>query len=262
KAMQEVSGPVVAIALVLSSVFVPVAFVPGITGRMYQQFALTIASSVIISGINALPLSPALSALLLRPGGTTRGPLGRFYAAFNRGFARVTEGYVGWTHFAVRRSARTLLMLGVLTGGALLLGWRPPGGLVPHGDPGYLFVNVQLPDAASMERTDAVCKQVEAILEKTPGVGDYNTIAGYSLIAQSSATYNAFFFVSLDPWQERHTAQTGFQGTLNAQSSAPTTCFFCVSREPWHERHTEGTGFKGSLNALNRQFAAIPAAQV
>jgi HAE1 family hydrophobic/amphiphilic exporter-1 len=229
KAMQEVAGPVVAIALVLSAVFIPVAFVPGITGRMYQQFALTIAISVIISAINALTLSPALSSILLEPAGQSRGPLGRFFAAFNRGFEWATGRYVGGTAFAVRRAARTLLMLIVLTGAAGLLGWRLPTGFVPDEDQGYLFVNVQLPDAASMERTDEVCKQVEAILEKTPGVGDYNTVAGYSLISQSTATYNAFFFVSL---------------------------------EPWHERHEPQTQFRGIVQALNRQLASIPAAQV
>jgi HAE1 family hydrophobic/amphiphilic exporter-1 len=229
KAMQEVAGPVVAIALVLSSVFIPVAFVPGITGRMYQQFALTIAISVLISAINALTLSPALSALLLRPAGQSRGPLARFFAAFNRAFDRATEGYVGGTAVCVRKSGRTLVGLVALTAGAGLLGWRLPGGFVPDEDQGYMFVNVQLPDAASMERTDAVCKQVEAILAEAPGVADYNTVAGYSLISQISSTYNAFFFVSLDPW---------------------------------HERTTPETDFRAIVRDLNRRFAAIPGAQV
>jgi HAE1 family hydrophobic/amphiphilic exporter-1 len=228
KAMQEVAGPVIAIALVLSAVFVPVAFVPGITGRMYQQFALTIAISVLISAVNALTLSPALSALLLKPG-AQGGLLGRFFAAFNRGFERTTNGYVSFTAVCIRKTAFTLLMLLVLTAAAGLLGWRLPTGFVPDEDQGYLFVNVQLPDAASMERTDAVCKQVEAILDKTQGVGDYNTVAGYSLISQSSATYNAFFFVSLEEWSERTTPETDFQAILTS---------------------------------LNREFAAIPGAQV
>jgi HAE1 family hydrophobic/amphiphilic exporter-1 len=229
KAMQEVSGPVVAIALVLSSVFIPVAFVPGITGRLYQQFAITIAISVLISAINALTLSPALSALLLKPTGKTRGPLGRFFAAFNRGFEKATERYVGWTGLCVGKAGRTLVALLALTVFTGLLGGRLPGGFVPDEDQGYLFVNVQLPDAASMERTDAVCKQVEEILERTEGVGAYNTVAGYSMISQSSATYTAFFFVSLDPWHERHTAETNF---------------------------------KAIVASLNRQLRVIPAAQV
>ena len=214
KAMEEVAGPVVAIALVLSAVFIPVAFVPGITGRMYQQFALTIAVSVVISAINALTLSPALSALLLKPTAGSTGPLGRFFAAFNRAFDATTQRYVGITGVAVKKWGRTLVLLLVLTVGAGLLGWKLPGGFVPDEDQGYLFVNVQLPDAASMERTDEVCKQVEAILAETEGVSDFNTVAGYSLISQSSATYNAFFFVSLAPWDERHTPETGFKGIV------------------------------------------------
>ncbi|RIL08095.1 MAG: hydrophobe/amphiphile efflux-1 family RND transporter [Proteobacteria bacterium] len=229
RAMKEVGGPVIAIALVLSAVFVPVAFVPGITGRMYQQFALTIAISVIISAINALTLSPALCSLLLKPAAASTGLLGRFFAAFNRVFDRATNGYVGVTGVCVRRAGRSLVGLVALTAAAGLLGWKLPTGFVPDEDQGYLFVNVQLPDAASMERTDAVCKQVEAILADTEGVGAYNTIAGYSLISQSSATYNAFFFVSL---------------------------------EPWHERTTPETGFKAILATLNRRLAAIPGAQV
>lgn len=229
KAMQEVAGPVVAIALVLSAVFIPVAFVPGITGRMYQQFALTIAISVVISAINALTLSPALAALLLKPAGASQGLLARFFAAFNRGFEATTQRYVGLTGSAVRKTARTLLMLVAFTAAAALLGWRLPVGFVPDEDQGYLFVNVQLPDAASMERTDAVCKQVEAVLEDTPGVGDYNTVAGYSLISQSSSTYNAFFFVSL---------------------------------EPWHHRKTPETDFKAIVASLNRRLGAIPGAQI
>ncbi len=230
KAMQEVAGPVVAIALVLSAVFIPVAFVPGITGRMYQQFALTIAVSVIISAINALTLSPALSALLLKPvSGAKQNLLGRFFAAFNRGFDRTTNTYVGWTGIAVQKSKRTLLLLVAVTVVAGLIGGRLPRGFVPDEDQGYLFVNVQLPDAASMERTDEVCKQVEAILAETEGVGAFNTVAGFSLISQSSATYNAFFFVSLDPWDERHTAETSF---------------------------------KGIVAGLNKRFSSIPAAQV
>jgi HAE1 family hydrophobic/amphiphilic exporter-1 len=229
KAMEEVSGPVIAIALVLSAVFIPVAFVPGITGRLYQQFALTIAISVLISAVNALTLSPALSALLLKPAGEKRGPLARFFGAFNRGFDAVTKRYVGGTGIAIRRAGVTLVMLLVLTAGAGFFGWTLPIGFVPDEDQGYLFVNVQLPDAASMERTDAVCKQVEAILAETQGVAQFNTVAGYSLLSQSSATYNAFFWVSLAPWEERKTPQTDF---------------------------------KAIVRGLNARFAEIPAAQV
>jgi HAE1 family hydrophobic/amphiphilic exporter-1 len=257
KAMQEVSGPVVAIALVLTAVFVPVAFVPGITGRMYQQFALTIAVSMIISAINALTLSPALASLLLKPGAQSSGLLGRFFAAFNRGFDAATQRYVGFTGVCVRKAARTMLFLVILTAGAGLLGSRLPKGFVPDEDQGYLFVNVQLPDAASMERTDAVCKEVEAILADTEGVGPFNTIAGYSLISQSSATYNAFFFVSLDPWHERTTPETDFKAivaTLNAKlRTIPGAQVFAFLPPP-----IQGIGTGGGFSVMLQDRSGAP----
>jgi HAE1 family hydrophobic/amphiphilic exporter-1 len=203
KAMEEVSSPVIGIAVILAAVFIPVAFIPGITGRLYQQFALTIAISVLLSAFNALTLSPALSALLLRPRKPTRGPLGRFFAAFNRGFDRMTRGYVTWTRLAIGKSLRSLALLGLLT---LLAGGiisRLPASFVPTEDQGYLFANVQIQDAASLQRTDAVCRKVEEVLARTEGVERFNTIVGYSLISQVSATYTGFFFVTLEPWAER-----------------------------------------------------------
>jgi HAE1 family hydrophobic/amphiphilic exporter-1 len=203
KAMSEVSGPVIAIALILTAVFLPTAFVPGITGRMYQQFAVTIAVSVLLSAFNALTLSPALSAMLLRPRKEQRGPLGAFFRGFNRVFGRATDGYVHWCGILIRKSARAMLLL---AGVAVLAGWlggRLPGGFLPEEDQGYLYLAVQLPDAASLQRTDAVCKRVEEILAATPGVASYNTVVGYSLLSTVYATYNAFFFVTFEEWGER-----------------------------------------------------------
>jgi hydrophobic/amphiphilic exporter-1 (mainly G- bacteria), HAE1 family len=203
KAMSEVSGPVVAIALILAAVFLPTAFIPGITGRLYQQFAVTISVSVILSAFNALTLSPALSALLLRPRKPPRGPLGAFFRGFNRVFGRATDGYVHWCGILIRKSARAMLLLAgvvVLVG---VLGSRLPGGFLPEEDQGYLFLAVQLPNAASLQRTDAVCRQVEEILAKTPGVQSYNTVVGFSLLATVMSTYNAFFFVTFEEWGER-----------------------------------------------------------
>ena len=216
KAMEEVSGPVVAIALVLTAVFVPVAFMGGITGRLYQQFALTIAFSVMISALNALTLSPALASLLLRPGAPSSGPLGRFFAAFNRGFDRTTKGYVRWTGILVGKTARGIALLLVATLGAGLLGRSVPGGFLPDEDQGFLMVNMQLPDAASLQRTDEVARQVERMIAATPGVQAYNTIVGYSLLTQTSASYSTFFFVTLKPWEERHSEEETFRGVLTA----------------------------------------------
>jgi multidrug efflux pump len=203
KAMSEVTGPVIAIALILSAVFVPTAFIPGITGRLYQQFAITIAVSVIFSAFNALTLSPALSALLLRPRKEARGPLGAFFRWFNRVFGKATEGYVRWCGLLIGKSARAMLLLLGMTVLAGFFGSRLPGGFLPEEDQGYLYLAVQLPNAASLQRADAVCKDVEAILAATPGVQSYNTVTGFSLLSQVNATYTGFFFVTLKNWGER-----------------------------------------------------------
>jgi HAE1 family hydrophobic/amphiphilic exporter-1 len=203
KAMSEVSGPVVAIALILTAVFLPTAFVPGITGRLYQQFAVTIAVSVLLSAFNALTLSPALSALLLRPRKPARGPLGAFFRWFNHWFGRATDGYVHWCGVLIRKSARAMLLLAGVAVLAGLLGSRLPGGFLPEEDQGYLYLAVQLPNAASLQRTDVACRRVEEILAKTPGVQSYNTIVGFSLLSTVYATYNAFFFVTFEEWGER-----------------------------------------------------------
>src|SRR2546425_539901 len=204
KAMHEVSAPVVAIALVLAAVFVPTAFVPGITGRMYQQFALTIAVSVLISAFNALTLSPALSALLLRPKREMRGPLGWFFRGFNRVFEQVMGGYLDGSHFLIRKAAFAILLLLVVAAVSGLIGIRLPGGFVPEEDQGYFYVNAQLPLAASLERTAGVMDKLDAILEDTPGVKYYTGVGGFSLLSAVSTTYNGFYFVSLEPWDQRN----------------------------------------------------------
>jgi HAE1 family hydrophobic/amphiphilic exporter-1 len=203
KAMEQVSGPVVAIALILAAVFVPTAFIPGITGRLYQQFAVTIAVSVVISAFNALSLSPALSALLLRPRKEARGPLGTFFRWFNRWFGRATDGYVNWCGHLMRKAGFSMVLLLVVVVLAGFLGSRLPSGFLPEEDQGYFYLNVQLPTAASLERTDDVAKKIDAILKETPGVEMYNTIVGFSLLSVANTSYHAFYFVTLKPWEER-----------------------------------------------------------
>ena len=203
KAMEEVSGPVIAIALILAAVFIPTAFIPGITGRLYQQFAVTIAVSVMFSAFNALSLSPALAALLLRPRKETRGPLGFFFTGFNKIFGSATNGYVAACRLLMRRGLICILflILAVLASG--WLGGKIPGGFVPTEDQGYLFANLSLPDGASLQRTAAACQRVQEILRKVPGIQDVTSIAGYSMLSGVSTTYNGFFFVTLKPWDER-----------------------------------------------------------
>jgi HAE1 family hydrophobic/amphiphilic exporter-1 len=194
---------VIGIALVLSAVFIPTAFLPGITGRLYQQFALTIAISVIFSAFNALSLSPALSSLLLRPRKKSRGPLAWFFDKFNRVFASATHGYVNWSRLAIRKTVISFALLAVLAVGAGFFGSRLPSGFLPEEDQGYIFVALQLPDAASLERTDKVCREIEDFLSKTPGVQYTTSVVGFSLLSLVSDTYHAFFFVNFKPWSER-----------------------------------------------------------
>ena len=203
KAMEEVTAPVIGIGMVLSAVFIPVAFMGGIQGRMNMQFAITIAVSVLISTFNALTLSPALASLILKPKKPAKGPLGKFFGWFNRVFGKATDGYVKISSILVRRaflSVAILLGFIVLSG---LLGKKLPAGFLPDEDQGYFFVNVQLPDAASLQRTDAVCFKIEKMLAETKGIKYITTVAGYSLLSGASAPYTAFYFVTLDPWDER-----------------------------------------------------------
>jgi len=201
QAMKEVSGPVVAIALVLTAVFVPVAFMGGITGRLYQQFAVTIAISVLFSAFNALSLSPALAALLLRP--AQKSFLTPFYNWFNRVFGRFTDGYLSFTAILVRKAFRSVVIVAVVVVLAGVLGTRIPGGFVPDEDNGYFFVNLQLPDAASLERTNAASQRAEEIIKNTKGVAYTTAVTGYSMLTGAYASNTAFIFVSLQPWHDR-----------------------------------------------------------
>jgi HAE1 family hydrophobic/amphiphilic exporter-1 len=211
KAMEELSGPVVGIALVLASVFVPTVFIPGITGRLYQQFALTIAISVMLSAFNALTLSPALSALLLRPKKETRGPLGKFFRVFNSYWERSTNSFVRLSGDVIRKGALVLVLLAVAGGAAWLLGKHLPTSFLPDEDQGYLYINMQLPNAASLERTSAAARQVEKVLANTPGVQYTTSVVGFSLLSYVRTSYNAFFWVSLKPWDDRKSQAEQYQ---------------------------------------------------
>src|ERR1700716_93926 len=211
KAMQELSGPVIGIALVLSAVFVPTVFIPGITGRLYQQFALTIAISVILSAFNALTLSPALAALLLRPKKESRGPLGKFFEWFNRIFERASKGYVRLSGGLIRKSALALALLVAFGLAGVFFGSRVPSSFLPDEDQGYVYINMDLPNAASLERTSAAARQVEQILANTPGVEYTTSVVGFSLLSFVRTTYNGFFFVTLKPWSDRTARAEQFQ---------------------------------------------------
>jgi len=221
KAMEEVSGPVVAIGLILAAVFVPVGFMGGISGLLYQQFAITIALSVLLSVVNALTLSPALAGLLLKPvDPNKRSLLTPFYNGFNRVFGWVTDRYVGFAGVLVRKMFRGVVFMGVLVYVIVMLVQRIPGGFVPEEDQGYLLINALLPDAASLERTDAVMKKVEKILHEHEAVEGFNTISGFSLLTGAYSSNMGFFFVQLKPWEERHSPELVSFGVINALNQA------------------------------------------
>ena len=220
RGMEEISGPVIGIALVLSSVFVPTAFIPGITGRLYQQFAVTIAISVIISAFNALSLSPALAALLLRPPRASKGPLRRFFDWFNGLFHRATNGYVRACGGLIHKGAVSMIILGLFAAAAVYLGEKLPAGFLPDEDQGYVFVNLQLPHAASLERTSAAARKVEGILAQTPGVQYTTSVIGFSLLNYVQTTYNAFFFAVLKPWSTRTQRDEQYQAIRNHLNQA------------------------------------------
>ncbi len=215
QAMKEVSGPVVGMSLILSAVFMPVAFLGGLTGQMYQQFALTIAISVLLSAFCALSLAPALAAMILKPvkeGG--RGPLRWFYRQFNRGFEATTSGYVGLSRLLVRRASLSILVLVAVVFGAWFFGKEVPAGFIPDEDQGLVGVNVQLPAAASLERTSDVLAQVEEILGRTEGIQSFATIGGYGVVTNTYQPNFGTIFARLDPWEERASETLHVKGVM------------------------------------------------
>ena len=225
KAMEEVGGPVVAIALILAAVFIPTAFIPGITGRMYQQFAVTIAISVLISAFNALTLSPALASLLLKPKDkeAKKGPLAKAYGLFNKFFSRTTDSFVHTSSVLIHKSAIAMLGLVLVAIVAVFLGNSLPSGFLPTEDQGYMFLALQLPDGASAQRTDAAQQKITAALLKTPGIQGVIAVTNFSLLTQVQSTNAGFFFVALKPWDTRKTKQEQLeyiQGHLQQQLSA------------------------------------------
>ena len=220
KAMEEVSGPVIAIGLILTAVFVPVGFMGGITGRLYQQFAITIAISVLLSVINALTLSPALAAMLLKPASGKKSLLTPLYNGFNRVFGRTTDAYVSFSAILIRKMFRSMAFIGILIFATVSLVRNIPAGFLPEEDQGYLLINALLPDAASLERTDAVMRKVEKELQGNHAVEGYNAISGFSLLTGAYSSNMGFFFVQLKPWHDRHGAEASAAGVIKALNSS------------------------------------------
>ena len=211
KAMDELTGPVVGIALVLSAVFVPTVFIPGITGRLYQQFAITIAISVIISAFNALTLSPALGGLLLRPKKETHGPLARFFGWFNRVFNKGTNFYLRVSGSLIRKSIVAVAALAGFAAAGFLCAKVLPSSFLPDEDQGYMYIQMQLPEASSIQATLEASRAVEAVVKSTPGVKYCANTTGFSLLSLTRTSYNAFFWVTLEPWESRKKIEEQYQ---------------------------------------------------
>jgi HAE1 family hydrophobic/amphiphilic exporter-1 len=249
QAMKEVSAPVIGIALILSAVFIPVAFIPGLTGQMYQQFALTIAISVLLSAFSALSLSPALSAMLLKPAKKRSGIVGKFFDGFNKVFDRTTSQYVRGAQMLVRRSILTIALVAIVAVGAGFFGGKLPAGFIPEEDQGIFGVNVTLPPGASLERTSDVLAQVEGILGKLEGVESFQTIGGYGVVTSTYQPNFGTIFIRLKPWEERHGEEMhvrGFMARVFAQvSKIPDAVIF-----PFNIPTISGFGASAGFNFL------------
>lgn len=202
-AMKEVFGPVIATTLVLLAVFVPVALMPGITGQMYSQFAVTISIAVLISSINALTLSPALCATLLKPASAQSGQKPWFFRKFEAVFERLTGGYVRWVRVLVRRLLLVGVLLVVILSATGLLLKTLPTGFIPHEDKGAFMVDVALPDGASLQRTEKVLKEVTDIINAEPGVANVMTVSGFSMLKGAASSNGGMAIVVLDHWDDR-----------------------------------------------------------
>ncbi|MFC4250383.1 efflux RND transporter permease subunit [Sinimarinibacterium flocculans] len=221
-AMRDVSNPVIAIGLVLSAVFVPVSFLPGLTGEFYRQFALTLSTAVLISVLIALTLTPALCALLLRPTAESHwgGPAGRFFSAFNRGFGRATARYTRTVHSSGRRAASGLAVFGAVVVAVVLLVASRPGGFVPEEDQGYLLSAVTLPPGASIQRTDAVLERFRQITAQMPEIDSTVAISGFSLLSGVASPSTATLFLVLKPWDQRERSAREILADLGRRSAA------------------------------------------
>lgn len=216
-AMRKVTAPVIATTLVLIAVFIPVAGMAGITGRLYQQFALTIVVSVIVSSINALTLSPALASILLKKPKEYGGVLGKFFGLFNKWMGKTTESYMSLTNIVTRKLKRSAVFILVLTIGAGVFGKLVPGGFIPEEDMGYLFVNMQLPDAASLQRSDAIAKKIEHIILDHPEVKYVTNVTGFSLFTGAMSSNQGLMFVTLENWDDRDITVKEFVQILNRE---------------------------------------------
>ena len=202
-AMRKVTAPIIATTIVLVAVFIPVAGMAGITGLLYQQFAITITVSVLVSSLNALTLSPALCSLLLKEPKPYKGPLGWFFGKFNKGMDKTTDSYMSFANIVGRKLKRSVIFILLMMVGAGIVGSVVPGGFIPEEDMGYFYVNAQLPDAASLQRSESVTKEIEKMLIEIPEVEYITAATGYSILSGAMVTNTGFLFISMTDWSKR-----------------------------------------------------------
>jgi len=256
EAMRQITAPIIAITLVLLSVFVPIAFIPGISGTLFRQFAVTISVSMLISAVNALTLSPALCALFLRHSGPRRGIMARVL----RGIDHVRDGYANVVTRLVRLAVLGIVLVLVFAGGIFGLSLRTPTGFLPEEDQGGFFVSIQLPDGASVSRTSAVVRQVEALAKNLPGVSDTFAIIGFSLLDNAQESNSGFMFIKLKPFADRDLATQSAQATIGrmfgASQQIRAATVFPFNLPPIIGLSTTG-GFEYQLETLEGQDAVV-----
>jgi hydrophobe/amphiphile efflux-1 (HAE1) family protein len=216
RALQEVSGPVVAIACILAAVFIPVAFLGGISGQIYRQFALTIAASVLLSAFNALSLSPALSALILKPKQDAKGPLAKLFGKFNQAFDWTTNRYLSGVRGLIRKTVFALVALAAVYLCAGVLFKTVPGGFLPEEDQGVFISSVRLPDGASIQRNRQTSGEVANVLQTTPGIQDISVVGGLDIPTATNNSNVSTVFATLKPWDDRKAKNVQLQGILGA----------------------------------------------
>jgi HAE1 family hydrophobic/amphiphilic exporter-1/multidrug efflux pump len=236
RAMDDVSGAVIGIAMVLVSVFVPVAFLGGITGQLYKQFALTLAVSVLLSAFVALSLTPALCVMLLRPRTQGRGPLAWLLRKFDLAFGKTTEAYVRANAWIIRAAPLAVLFLCAIYAGVVWLAKTLPTAFLPDEDLGYAIVAVQLPDAMALDRTEATMRKADALIRAIPGVANTVGLSGFGLISGANTSNVGTFFVTLKPWDERQSpaaSNVAIIGEMNKRlSSIPEASIFALNPPP------------------------------
>jgi HAE1 family hydrophobic/amphiphilic exporter-1 len=216
KAMADISGPVVAIALILAAVFIPVGFIPGIVGKLYQQFAITIAISVLISAFVALSLTPALCSMFLRPSVRAKEAKGinRFFVRFNEWFEKTTGSYVGWVRACIKGSRYVFIILLCMYAATVLLFRNKPTGFIPSEDEGRLFVTFELPESSSTTRSLEVLDTMMVMLKETPGIGHYAALGGLNVVTFATKSNSGTIFVQLKPWDERSDKSLQLNGLI------------------------------------------------